>query len=147
MENKIFLVRDFIKSINKDFEVEIGDAFEVDINDETVFITFNSDDDLDNLYKNFLKEEFNVEIPIFVASILHEIGHIETFDDELYESRDVVYGLLKMQYDEGNADLAEYNNMYFRIPAEYDATYWGVQYYLKNKEKCDKLAKGVDLYD
>ena len=37
--------------------------------------------------------------------------------------------------------IEEYNDMYFHIPAEFEATAWGVQYYLKNKEKCDKLVR------
>ena len=74
-------------------------------------------------------------------SLLHEIGHIMTYDDDLDDTRDILYGVLKLNYKEGKSDITEYNNMYFKIPMEYDATYWGVQYYRNNKEKCDKLIR------
>ena len=64
-----------------------------------------------------------------------------TYDDDMNDDRSVVYGLLKVQFDEGKANIEEYNDMYFHIPAEFEATAWGVQYYLENKEKCDKLVR------
>ena len=69
-----------------------------------------------------------------------------TYDDELDEDRTVMYEMLKCFYNEGKSSLQEYNNMYFRIPAEYEATAWGVQYYLNNKDKCDMIVKAVNRF-
>ena len=134
-------LRKFIREIDEDFKLSFGDAFEVDIPEEEIFATFNKDEEIDKIFLKFLKKEFNIEIDMFLISLLHEVGHIMTYDDDMNDDRSVVYGLLKVQFDEGKANIEEYNDMYFHIPAEFEATAWGVQYYLENKEKCDKLVR------
>ena len=144
MKNKR-LVRDFVKSINKDFKISFEEVFEVDIQEEHIYATFDKHKDIDDMFLNFIKDEFGTDCGnIFLASLLHEIGHIMTYDDDMDEDRDIQYGLLQLAYEEDN-DVLKYNNMYFRIPAEYNATYWGIQYYRNNKEKCDKLIKCLNL--
>lgn len=143
--NREDLVRDFVKSIDEDFEISFEDTFEVDIFDEHIFATFNKDEKLDKMFLNFLQKEFGVQINMFMISLLHEIGHIMTYDDELDDDRTLTYGVLKCLYEEGKSSVEKYNDMYFRISAEYEATAWGVQYYLENKEKCDKLIEKVGV--
>ena len=134
-------LRKFIREIDEDFKLSFGNAFEVDIPEEEIFVTFNKDEEIDKIFLKFLKKEFNIEMDMFLISLLHEVGHIMTYDDDMNDDRSVVYGLLKVQFDEGKANIEEYNDMYFHIPAEFEATTWGVQYYLENKEKCDKLVR------
>lgn len=143
--NREDLVRDFVKSIDEDFEISFEDTFEVDIFDEHIFATFDKDEELDKMFLDFLQKEFGVQINMFMISLLHEIGHIMTYDDELDDDRTLTYGVLKCLYEEGKSSVEKYNDMYFRIPAEYEATAWGVQYYLENKEKCDKLIERVGV--
>ena len=127
-------LRKFIREIDEDFKLSFGDAFEVDIPEEEIFATFNKDEEIDKIFLKFLKKEFNIEMDMFLISLLHEVGHIMTYDDDMNDDRSVVYGLLKVQFDEGKANIEEYNDMYFHIPAEFEATDWGVKYYLENKE-------------
>ena len=142
---KKYLVRHFVKNINKDFRVSFADTFEVDIPEEHIYITFNYDKELDQMYDDFLYEQFGKRYNIFLLSLLHEVGHIITYEDELEEDRDIIYGLLKLDYEEGKSDIAEYNHKYFLIPMEFEATCWAVEYYENHKEKCDKLIKRLGM--
>ena len=138
-------LRKFIREIDEDFKLSFGKAFEVDIPEEEIFVTFNKDEEIDKMFLKFLKKEFNIEMDMFLISLLHEVGHIMTYDDDMNDDRSMVYGLLKVQFDEGKANIKEYNDMYFHIPAEFEATAWGDQYYLENKEKCDKLVRILNI--
>lgn len=139
--NKRKLVRDFVKSIDKDFKISFVNTFEVDIPEEHIYATFLRNPELDKIYLDFLENEFGEKFNMFLMSLLHEIGHIMTYDDDLNDARDIFYGMLKLNFDEDKSDITEYNNLYFKIPMEYEATYWGVQYYRNNREKCDRLIK------
>ena len=74
-------------------------------------------------------------------------GNVEEIDffDELEEGRDIIYGLLKLDYEEGKSNVAEYNHKYFLIPMEFEATCWAVDYYENHKEECDKLIKRLGM--
>lgn len=145
MKRKIDYIKDFVKNIDNDFEVYEGDTFEANVAQEEVYITFSDSKENQETYLKFLKQEFGKDFNPFVISLLHEVGHIKTNDEEMLEDRDLVYGLLKMDFYNGTSSIEEYNNMYFRIPAEYSATEWAVDYYNKNKEKCEKLAKNISI--
>ena len=145
MKKRIDYVKDFIKNIDNDFEVYESNTFEADVTQEEVYITFSDDKESQEVYLKFLKQEFGKNFNPFVISLLHEIGHIKTNDEEMLEDRDLVYGLLKMDFYNGTSSIEEYNNMYFRIPAEYAATEWAVNYYNKNKKECEKLAKNISI--
>lgn len=139
------LIRKFVKSIDKDFKVSFTDTFEVDIPEEHIYITFDHDKELDKMYDDFLYEQFGKRYNVFLMSLLHEVGHIMTYEDELEEGRDIIYGLLKLNYEEGKSDVAEYNHKYFLIPMEFEATSWGVWYYENHKEQCDKLIRKLGV--
>ena len=145
MKKGIDYVRDFVKKIDSDYEVCEGNVFEVDIAQEEIFITFFDSKAEQETYLKFLKQEFGKDFNPFVISLLHEIGHIKTNDDKMLENRDFIYGLLKTNFNNRVSNIEEYNNMYFRIPAEYAATEWAVDYYNKNKEECEKLAKNISI--
>ena len=79
-------------------------------------------------------------------SILHEVGHIMTATDEIRDNRFLLDNIYSFLYSENAINELEYFNSYFDIPAEYDATLWGINYYIQNKEKCDKLAKQLGVF-
>ena len=117
----------------------------MDIPEEHIYITFDHDKELDKMYDDFLYEQFGKRYNVFLMSLLHEVGHIMTYEDELEEGRDIIYGLLKLNYEEGKSDVAEYNHEYFLIPMEFEATSWGVWYYENHKEQCDELIKKLGV--
>ena len=74
------LVRNFVRDIDPDFKVSFTNTFEVDIFDEHIYATFHKNPDLDRMFLDFLEEEFGIKINMFLISLLHEIGHIMTYD-------------------------------------------------------------------
>lgn len=136
--NKIDLVRCFVKSVDKNIDVESDNRFCVDIDAEIIFVPQKLNDREDEVWSNFLKEEFKVDYDRYVMSLLHEIGHVETYTEDLNTERELIYFLLQMKYEEDN--FKDFNNEYFKIPMEYIATEWAIDYYRNHKDKCDRFA-------
>ena len=143
--SKMKYIRKFIKNINSEYRVKYGNVFEVDIPEEKIFITLNKHQEEDEMVQKFLEKEYGKRYNSFIIGLLHEVGHIETFDEELDEERDLAYGLLKIDFNDGNSDVEKFNDMYFRIPAEYNATAWAVKYYETYLQECQELAKELNI--
>lgn len=143
--SKIKYVKDFVKNINSEYRIKYGDIFEVDIPEEKIFITFNKHLKEDEMIQNFLKKEYGKNYNGFIIGLLHEIGHIETFEEELDEEREFIYEILRTEFNEGKSSLEEFNNLYFHIPAEYNATAWGVNYYETHLQECQELMKKLNI--
>ena len=143
--SKIKYIREFVKNINPDYKVKYGSVFEVDIPEERIFITLNKHQEEDEMVQKFLEKEFGKRYNSVIIGFLHEVGHIETYEEELDEERDFSYELLKMRFNEGGASVEEYNNLYFRIPAEYNATAWAVDYYEAHQKECEELIKKLNI--
>lgn len=143
--SKMKYIRKFIKNINPEYRVKYGNVFEVDIPEEKIFITLNKHQEEDEMVQKFLEREYGKRYNSFIIGLLHEVGHIETFDEELDEERDLAYGLLKINFNDGNSDIEKFNDMYFRIPAEYSATAWAVNYYETHLQECQELAKKLNI--
>lgn len=144
--NKIDLIRCFVKSVDKNIDVESDNRFCVDIDAEIVFVPQKLNDREDEVWSNFLKEEFKVDYNSYVMSVLHEIGHIETYTEDLNTERELIYFLLQMKYEEDNFE--DFNNEYFKIPMEYIATEWAIDFYKNNMGICEKLVndlKGCEI--
>ena len=46
-----------------------------------------------------------------------------------------MYALLQLGYEDSKYE--EYSNLYFRIPAEFEATKWAVEYYKNHIQHCE----------
>jgi hypothetical protein len=103
-------------------------------------LTFKPDE-YDSLYDNFLMTHFGISMNPFLAGMLHEIGHIMTFDKQLDRERSILYKLLEIDFQIER--FVDFTNMYFAIPSEFEATRWGVEYYLSHKEHCDNFLKEI----
>ena len=136
--DRLKVIEGFIKGIDPNIEVGTDDRFCVDIDGEVVYITNSLSSEEDEIWSKFLKEEFKIDYNPYVMSILHEVGHIMTFTEDLGEEREMIYFLLQMKYVDGNFE--DFNNEYFKIPMEYEATAWAVDFYRDNKELCDNIA-------
>lgn len=135
------LVKAFVNKIDPMIEVYTDESeFFADIDDYSIAVTFNQDYETDELFSFFLYEEFGVHADTFVMSVLHEIGHLMTNDDDMLDERDTIYSLLKVGYEVSN-NFQDYNRMYFHIPAEYEATSWAVDFYRNHKKMCDAFAR------
>ena len=138
-------IKNFIAEVNPMLKVKFQEwDLECDVFEEIIYVGKTYDKRTDRYFKNFVNE-LNPEcakVNPFLLSLLHEIGHIETWEDEVADEKDAVYALLKMQFDEEtdltDARCEEYCNLYFRIPLEQNATEWGIDFALSHMDLMKK---------
>ena len=140
-------ITNFINSIVPEARViyDFSDSSEFwcDTKEWVINVGMHADTYGDELIQRFIIEKFGVKMNPFLIGILHEIGHLMTYDEELDRDRSIQYFMLQLRYDESRLD--EYSYMYFSIPSEFEATKWAVEFYLSNKEYCDDFIK--EIYD
>ena len=138
-------IEEFVETIDGFIDVEFNTSeFCVDIENECVFIPLNPREEESKMFMDFIGEEYGeYDMDADVLGILHEIGHIFTYDESLARAREVKVLRLRLDFDAAASNLKEYNFAYFRIPAEIYATDWAVDYYNKKKKKCDALAAAL----
>ena len=135
------IVREFVKSIDPGIVVTFKeDEFYAMSQLKIINLTFKPDE-YDSLYDDFLMARFGISMNPFLAGMLHEIGHIMTFDRQLDRERSIIYYLLDIDFEIER--FRDFTNMYFAIPSEFEATRWGVEYYLSHKEHCDNFLKEI----
>ena len=139
---KFDTIRKFVHSINPNIKVRISfDEFYAECRNRLINICLKRDEIEDKIFDDFIKYKFGVSVNPFLVGILHEVGHIMTFDGDLDHDRDILYYMLQLNFDEDRWE--EYSLMYFQIPAEFEATKWAVNYYLSNKDYCDNFLKEI----
>ena len=138
------LIKEFVQSIDPEIKVHMsGDEFYCIISEKLINVPFVSDSEGDRLFDEFVMDRFGKSINPYLMGILHEVGHIKTFDSNLDKDRDILYFMLQLDYT--NERYEEFTRMYFSIPSEFAATEWAVNYYLSHKEQCDNLMKEIEL--
>ena len=138
-------IYNFIKEVNPDYNVKFQKYdLECDIDEETIYVGESYDRRTDKYFENFVSQ-LNPDcrkVNPFLLSLLHEIGHIETYTEEDEDDKDMKYAILKMQYNDeeqlNDEKLEEYCDMYFRIPLEQNATEWGIDYALSHLDLMQK---------
>lgn len=138
---KLEILNDFIKTINEDYEVFEDTEFTSDWEQGEVWVCFQENKEDDQLFMDYIKNKYQIEIDTFLMSFLHEIGHLETENEELSNNRAIELFTLEIGYDNGALTKEEYFNRYFEIECETLATGWGVDFYKSHKEQCQKLIK------
>lgn len=111
--------------------------FMCDPEEEEIYYTFVVSERLDKMFMDALNTfKPEVEMDIFLWSILHEIGHIMTMDDldelDYWFCQDVKNAISKGELEEEE---------YFILPDESLATEWAVNYANENKEKLELFWK------
>jgi hypothetical protein len=135
------MAREFVKSIDPEIVVTFKeDEFYAISQSKIINLTFKPDE-YDSLYDDFLMDRFGISMNPFLSGMLHEIGHIMTFDRQLDRERSIIYYLLDLDFEVER--FRDFTNMYFAIPSEFEATKWGVEYYLSHKEQCDNFLKEI----
>ena len=135
------ITRDFVRTINPEITTMfIEDEFYAVCSEKVINLTFVPNE-YDSIYDAFVRDRFGVSINSFLIGLLHEVGHIMTFDETLDRERSIIYYLLDMDFDYER--FRDFTNMYFAIPSEFEATKWGVEYYLSHKEHCDNFLKEI----
>lgn len=122
---KKFFIKKLIKSIDKDIKVKFhAGPLECDIDEETVYIGTALTKEDDNMFLDFCGDiaPDAVKYGAWLIGILHEVFHIETYDEDDEMDRDEQYAIMKMIFDLGAMDAATLNRRYFELPLEYNAT-------------------------
>lgn len=141
------LIKDFIESINPELKTYYQDVFECDMYEDEIYLGKKEYTYETEMFMNWFKKEFPLcqECHWWLISLLHEIGHIETYEEEMHDNREISYAILKMAFECGDHTIEEMNIAYFQIPSEYEATYWGASYYLSNIDKCNALLSQLNV--
>lgn len=138
-------IKRFVREIDKDIKVKFQKYdMECDVYEDTLYIGKTYDSRNDRFFMEFVKElNPDCNVHVFPLSILHEIGHIMTWDEDAADDKDMLYALLKISFDESKKDdaaLKEYDDMYFRIPLEQNATQWGIDFAMAHPELIEKYS-------
>lgn len=135
MATALSIIEKFVHSIDSTIEVDFAHNFCADISEYKIYIEDYAHPEEDELIQTFVQERFNIKMEPFLIGLLHEIGHLMTYESELNEQRTIMYALLSLAYEE---DLhEEYSKIYFTIPAELAATTWAVEYYKNHTKQCE----------
>jgi len=148
-KNDLKVIREFIKSINNEITVRISPNGEFCV----LFLTYKlhlgmkkKPDYEKEVWKKWYRQQkfYNGEdINPTILSILHEIGHFQTFNVEEWTTRNKeVNKALDLYYD-NKIDMETLNFMYWDTINEYKATQWAIDYYVNNKAKCECLAREI----
>lgn len=104
----------------------------------------------DKVFNDFLADEFGMVNPnIFIISLLHEVGHYMT-DDEFDEIDDLYLwnakqdNLAKLNATHDEKELKALEYIYFRLPDEYAATEWAVDFYESHPQWVAKMTAKVN---
>ena len=136
------IITEFVHTIDSSIQIDFDDDFCADMVNKVIYIESKEHSQEEELIQNFVQEKFNILMDPFLIGILHEVGHIMTYDEQKNDERSILYSLLAMGYNKEHYE--EYSNMYFSIPAEFEATKWAVNYYTNNKNLCDNFL--TELY-
>lgn len=142
------IIRNFVKEINNEIVVKIspGKTWECQIPTYRLRLGKKKLDIEDFYWYNwFSQQDFFTDILINknVFSLLHEIGHFETFDVNEWLDRNNKVPQLANEYYKGTLTYEELNYKYWELTNEYKATKWAIEFYKNNQEKCNELAKSV----
>ena len=134
-------INKILENAFKDFEIDfdLGSDFEYDTVNAVVYYTLIVEDTGGTIFLNNFNEMLNGKTTnIFMASLLHEIGHHMTY---IYLTDKEVNACIKAKnqiikdLDKENANIEELMQRYFNLVDEYEATAWAVEYYTENEAK------------
>ena len=144
-KKELKIIRDFIHEVNNEIVVRIATdkSWKCILPLYKLYLGAKKQDKwVEEMRLNWCKEqEFYCEVNMNIISLLHEIGHFQTFNLEEWQDRNKQVNELQNLYCEDKIDMIELNYKYFDLPNEYKATKWAFEYYKANKSKCENLAK------
>lgn len=130
------IVDRFVKSIDEDLMAFMGTDFSYFYATDKIEFTIIVAEKMNDWFLEFVNNTFGVDFnDCFIISLLHEVGHHFTLDE--IEDNDFNYCMdVKATL---TSETKEECFTYFNLEDEWQATAWAVNYYLTNKEKCDKF--------
>lgn len=134
------IINDFVGQFGLD--AELDNDFSSYIEDDLIGYPLVMIDAADKYFIPFTRNLApDVDIDIYIVSLMHEVGHIftrEQFDDEAWQAdcdakNRIDAGMALLKNDEESVE-ALYNE-YFNLPDEKAATLWGLNYIRNNFEE------------
>ena len=119
----------FIHNIDNEIIIRYGKNFECDVNKKIVWVGLNQSIGDDLTFTNFLQTIDKNYYNLFIISLLHEIGHLQTYTLQLDNERTELYSLQSLALQMGIINRQQANFEYFNIPMERKATDWARHYY------------------
>ena len=138
----VSLVDEFLEPFGCDSDFDSD--FSYDPEDERVYFSVLVSERSDRLFKQYIARKFGFKVPsIFMMSLLHEVGHfytLHTFSDFRMKTAHQAKKLIEAELEKLAPDDPAYDvvySNYFDLSIEKVATVWAVNYYRKNKKRCD----------
>lgn len=137
-------VKRFIKAISPDTKVKFGRALECEPTENTIYISFKSNEIDKKTFMEYVKELDNTcQFNDLVLGILHELGHIFTYDENDEEPYLQDTELLSLLYKEKMLDAEELNRFYLRLEMESKATKWAIEFAQANQMFVNRFQKSI----
>lgn len=145
---KKYYVKKMVKQIDKSIKVKFGKALQCEPTENTIYIN-NKTDIIDIVtFRDYVKElEPKCKFNTFLIGILHEIGHIYTYEEQDEEPYNRDTTLLSLLFKENKISAKQMNELYVRLPLESNATKWAIDFAMQNKAFCkyfqNKIGKEI----
>lgn len=130
-------VRKMIKDIDPTIKVKFGKSLQCDVDNKTIYVAFKTDTIDKITFKDYVKElNSKCKFNTLLLGILHEVGHIYTYDETDEEQYYRDNELLSILYKNKKIDALDFNKFYLRLPLESKATQWAIDFSMQNKRFC-----------
>ena len=145
---KRFYVKQMVKQIDKSIKVKFGKCLECEPTENTIYVN-NKTDIIDIVtFRDYVKElNSKCKFNTLLLGILHEIGHIYTYEEQNEEEYRKDTKLLKLLFKEKKLSAKQLNEFYVRLPLEANATKWAIDFAMQNKKFCkyyqNKIGKEI----
>ena len=145
---KRFYVKKMVKQIDKTIKVKFGKCLECEPTENTIYVN-NKTDIIDIVtFRDYVKElDSKCKFNTLLLGILHEIGHIYTYEEQNEEEYRKDTKLLSLLFKEKKLSAKQLNEFYVRLPLEANATKWAIDFAMQNKKFCkyyqNKIGKEI----
>ena len=145
---KRFYVKQMVKQIDKSIKVKFGKRLECEPTKNTIYVN-NKTDIIDIVtFRDYVKElNSKCKFNTLLLGILHEIGHIYTYEEQNEEEYTRDTELLSLLFKEKKLSAKQLNEFYVRLPLEANATKWAIDFAMQNKKFCkyyqNKIGKEI----
>ena len=145
---KRFYVKQMVKQIDKTIKVKFGKCLQCEPTENTIYVN-NKTDIIDIVtFRDYVKElNSKCKFNTLLLGILHEIGHIYTYEEQNEEEYRRDTKLLRLLFKEKKLSAKQLNEFYVRLPLEANATKWAIDFAMQNKKFCkyyqNKIGKEI----
>ena len=145
---KRFYIKQMVKQIDKTIKVKFGKCLQCEPIENTIYVN-NKTDIIDIVtFRDYVKElNSKCKFNTLLLGILHEIGHIYTYEEQNEEEYTRDTELLSLLFKEKKLSAKQLNEFYVRLPLEANATKWAIDFAMQNKKFCkyyqNKIGKEI----